>query len=79
MIHKYMPSCCFVIYNFVTISLVFQYFFPVLSVNTTIASSPFLSVPQDDNLMDVLQLLVAVMSEQPGSMVQAFDQRNGIR
>lgn len=36
-------------------------------------------VPQDDNLMDVLQLLVALMSEHPGSMSQAFDQRNGIR
>lgn len=36
-------------------------------------------VPQDDNLMDVLQLLVALMSEHPSSMVQAFDQRNGIR
>ncbi len=34
---------------------------------------------QDDNLMDVLQLLVALMSEHPGSMVQAFDQRSGIR
>lgn len=34
---------------------------------------------QDDNLMDVLQLLVALMSEHPSSMVQAFDQRNGIR
>ncbi|GAA6076627.1 lipopolysaccharide-responsive and beige-like anchor protein isoform X1, partial [Tachysurus ichikawai] len=29
--------------------------------------------------MDVLQLLVALMSEHPSSMVQAFDQRNGIR
>ncbi|XP_034087270.1 lipopolysaccharide-responsive and beige-like anchor protein isoform X3 [Gymnodraco acuticeps] len=38
-----------------------------------------LTMHEDDNLMDVLQLLVAVMSEQPGSMVQAFDQRNGIR
>lgn len=37
------------------------------------------SAPQDDNLMDVLQLLVALMSEHPGSMIQAFDQRNGIR
>uniref|UniRef100_A0A4W5MWR0 LPS responsive beige-like anchor protein n=1 Tax=Hucho hucho TaxID=62062 RepID=A0A4W5MWR0_9TELE len=34
---------------------------------------------QDDNLLDVLQLLVALMSEHHGSMVQAFDQRNGIR
>uniref|UniRef100_UPI003AAC2120 lipopolysaccharide-responsive and beige-like anchor protein isoform X1 n=1 Tax=Centroberyx gerrardi TaxID=166262 RepID=UPI003AAC2120 len=38
-----------------------------------------LTMHEDDNLMDVLQLLVAVMSEHPGSMVQAFDQRNGIR
>ncbi|KAJ4944891.1 hypothetical protein JOQ06_013430, partial [Pogonophryne albipinna] len=38
-----------------------------------------LTMHEDDNLMDVLQLLVAMMSEQPGSMVQAFDQRNGIR
>ncbi|XP_063739788.1 lipopolysaccharide-responsive and beige-like anchor protein isoform X2 [Eleginops maclovinus] len=38
-----------------------------------------LTMHEDDNLMDVLQLLVALMSEQPGSMVQAFDQRNGIR
>uniref|UniRef100_A0A667XCE1 LPS responsive beige-like anchor protein n=1 Tax=Myripristis murdjan TaxID=586833 RepID=A0A667XCE1_9TELE len=36
-------------------------------------------IMKDDNLMDVLQLLVALMSEHPGSMVQAFDQRNGIR
>lgn len=39
----------------------------------------FIYFSQDDNLMDVLQLLVALMSEHPGSMVQAFDQRNGIR
>uniref|UniRef100_A0A8C2I417 LPS responsive beige-like anchor protein n=1 Tax=Cyprinus carpio TaxID=7962 RepID=A0A8C2I417_CYPCA len=36
-------------------------------------------IMKDDNLMDVLQLLVALMSEHPISMVQAFDQRNGIR
>uniref|UniRef100_A0A672LSW3 Neurobeachin n=1 Tax=Sinocyclocheilus grahami TaxID=75366 RepID=A0A672LSW3_SINGR len=36
-------------------------------------------IMKDDNLMDVLQLLVALMSEHPSSMVQAFDQRNGIR
>ncbi|XP_007902212.1 lipopolysaccharide-responsive and beige-like anchor protein isoform X1 [Callorhinchus milii] len=34
---------------------------------------------QDDNLMDVLQLLVALMAEHPGSMIPAFDQRNGMR
>ncbi|MFT7815131.1 lipopolysaccharide-responsive and beige-like anchor protein [Arapaima gigas] len=33
----------------------------------------------DNNLMDVLQLLVALMAEHPGSMVPGFDQRNGIR
>uniref|UniRef100_A0A8C8A2H6 Neurobeachin n=1 Tax=Oryzias sinensis TaxID=183150 RepID=A0A8C8A2H6_9TELE len=36
-------------------------------------------IMKDENLMDVLQLLVALMSEHPGSMIQAFDQRNGIR
>ncbi|XP_036095670.1 lipopolysaccharide-responsive and beige-like anchor protein isoform X4 [Molossus molossus] len=34
---------------------------------------------EDDNLMDVLQLLVALMSEHPNSMIPAFDQRNGLR
>uniref|UniRef100_A0A8C7D1V8 LPS responsive beige-like anchor protein n=1 Tax=Oncorhynchus kisutch TaxID=8019 RepID=A0A8C7D1V8_ONCKI len=38
-----------------------------------------LTMHEDDNLMDVLQLLVALMSEHHGSMVQAFDQRNGVR
>ncbi|XP_055077240.1 lipopolysaccharide-responsive and beige-like anchor protein isoform X3 [Periophthalmus magnuspinnatus] len=38
-----------------------------------------LTLHEDDNLMDVLQLLVALMSESPASMAQAFDQRNGIR
>uniref|UniRef100_A0A8C5DJA5 LPS-responsive vesicle trafficking, beach and anchor containing n=1 Tax=Gouania willdenowi TaxID=441366 RepID=A0A8C5DJA5_GOUWI len=38
-----------------------------------------LTMHEDDNLMDVLQLLVALMSEHPESMVQAFDQRNGVR
>ncbi|CAN9510262.1 unnamed protein product [Ophioblennius macclurei] len=38
-----------------------------------------LTMHEDDNLMDVLQLLVALMSEHPGPMVQAFDQRNGVR
>uniref|UniRef100_A0A3B3TQH5 LPS responsive beige-like anchor protein n=1 Tax=Poecilia latipinna TaxID=48699 RepID=A0A3B3TQH5_9TELE len=38
-----------------------------------------LTMHEDENLMDVLQLLVALMSEHPGTMVQAFDQRNGIR
>ncbi|XP_055738249.1 neurobeachin-like [Salvelinus fontinalis] len=34
---------------------------------------------KDDNIHDVLQLLVALMSEHPASMIPAFDQRNGIR
>ncbi|KAG5848455.1 hypothetical protein ANANG_G00098630 [Anguilla anguilla] len=38
-----------------------------------------LTMHEDDNLIDVLQLLVAVMSEQPGSMVPTFDRCNGIR
>lgn len=41
--------------------------------------SYLLTMHEDENLMDVLQLLVALMSEHPGTMVQAFDQRNGIR
>lgn len=39
---------------------------------------PFCSL-QDENIHDVLQLLVALMSEHPASMIPAFDQRNGIR
>ncbi|XP_066242463.1 lipopolysaccharide-responsive and beige-like anchor protein isoform X4 [Saccopteryx leptura] len=38
-----------------------------------------LTMHEDDNLMDVLQLLVALMSEHPNSMIPAFDQRNGLR
>ncbi|XP_048470270.1 lipopolysaccharide-responsive and beige-like anchor protein isoform X2 [Rhincodon typus] len=38
-----------------------------------------LTMHEDDNLMDVLQLLVALMSEHPSSMIPAFDQRNGMR
>uniref|UniRef100_A0A9J7XWH7 Neurobeachin n=1 Tax=Cyprinus carpio carpio TaxID=630221 RepID=A0A9J7XWH7_CYPCA len=34
---------------------------------------------KDENLHDVLQLLVALMSEHPASMIPAFDKRNGIR
>ncbi|RLW00902.1 hypothetical protein DV515_00008523, partial [Chloebia gouldiae] len=37
------------------------------------------TIHEDDNLMDVLQLLVALMSEHPGSMIPAFDQRNGLQ
>uniref|UniRef100_A0A8C6LRG8 Neurobeachin n=1 Tax=Nothobranchius furzeri TaxID=105023 RepID=A0A8C6LRG8_NOTFU len=37
------------------------------------------SIPVDENIHDVLQLLVALMSEHPASMIPAFDQRNGIR
>ncbi|KAL0973092.1 hypothetical protein UPYG_G00198850 [Umbra pygmaea] len=38
-----------------------------------------LTMQEDDNIHDVLQLLVALMSEHPASMIPAFDQRNGIR
>nr|XP_055052929.1 neurobeachin isoform X1 [Misgurnus anguillicaudatus] len=38
-----------------------------------------LTMHEDENLHDVLQLLVALMSEHPTSMIPAFDQRNGIR
>ncbi|NXN99610.1 LRBA protein, partial [Rhinopomastus cyanomelas] len=38
-----------------------------------------LTIHEDDNLMDVLQLLVALISEHPGSMIPAFDQRNGLQ
>ncbi|KAF5899593.1 neurobeachin-like isoform X2, partial [Clarias magur] len=38
-----------------------------------------LTMNEDENLHDVLQLLVALMSEHPTSMIPAFDQRNGIR
>ncbi|KAG2465653.1 LRBA protein, partial [Polypterus senegalus] len=41
--------------------------------------SYLLTMHEDDNLIDVLQLLVALMSEQPSTMIPAFDQRNGIR
>ncbi|XP_029923119.1 neurobeachin [Myripristis murdjan] len=38
-----------------------------------------LTMHEDENLHDVLQLLVALMSEHPASMIPAFDQKNGIR
>ncbi|KAJ8275563.1 hypothetical protein COCON_G00073150 [Conger conger] len=38
-----------------------------------------LTMHEDDNIHDVLQLLVALMSEHPASMIPAFDQRSGIR
>ncbi|XP_048840018.1 neurobeachin a isoform X3 [Brienomyrus brachyistius] len=38
-----------------------------------------LTMHEDENIHDVLQLLVALMSEHPTSMIPAFDQRNGIR
>ncbi|ETE70830.1 Lipopolysaccharide-responsive and beige-like anchor protein, partial [Ophiophagus hannah] len=38
-----------------------------------------LTIHEDENLKDVLQLLVALMSEHPSSMIPAFDQRNGLR
>ncbi|CAG0882858.1 unnamed protein product [Darwinula stevensoni] len=34
---------------------------------------------EDENLHDMLQLLIALMSEHPASMVPAFDSKNGVR
>ncbi|XP_060594313.1 neurobeachin-like isoform X2 [Ruditapes philippinarum] len=34
---------------------------------------------EDDNLVDVLELLVSLMSEHPQSMVPAFDRKQGVR
>uniref|UniRef100_A0A8C1U4P4 Neurobeachin a n=1 Tax=Cyprinus carpio TaxID=7962 RepID=A0A8C1U4P4_CYPCA len=41
--------------------------------------SSYTLILKDENIHDVLQLLVALMSEHPASMIPAFDQRNGIR
>lgn len=35
--------------------------------------------PQDENLHDVLQMLISLMSEHPSSMVPAFDAKQGVR
>ncbi|XP_076332480.1 neurobeachin-like isoform X2 [Tachypleus tridentatus] len=37
------------------------------------------TVHEDENLHDVLQMLMALMSEHPASMVPAFDVKNGVR
>ncbi|GIY82268.1 neurobeachin [Caerostris extrusa] len=37
------------------------------------------TVHEDENLHDVLQMLMSLMSEHPASMVPAFDIKNGIR
>lgn len=34
---------------------------------------------QDENLHDVLQMLISLMSEHPSSMVPAFDAKQGVR
>lgn len=34
---------------------------------------------QDDNLHDVVQMLISLMSEHPSSMVPAFDAKHGVR
>ena len=38
-----------------------------------------LFVSQDENLNDVLDMSVNLMSEHPKAMVPAFDRRNGLR
>ncbi|XP_035708538.1 neurobeachin isoform X2 [Folsomia candida] len=37
------------------------------------------TVNEDDNLHDVLQMLISLMSEHPSSLVPAFDAKNGVR
>ncbi|VEN49009.1 unnamed protein product, partial [Callosobruchus maculatus] len=37
------------------------------------------TVHEDDNLHDVLQMLISLMSEHPSSMVPAFDAKSGVR
>jgi len=34
---------------------------------------------KDENLHDVLQMLISLMSEHPSSLVPAFDAKNGVR
>ncbi|XP_048826742.1 lipopolysaccharide-responsive and beige-like anchor protein [Brienomyrus brachyistius] len=41
--------------------------------------SHLLTLHEEDNLMDVLQLLVALMAEHPAHMVPAFQRQSGIR
>lgn len=36
-------------------------------------------VCEDENLHDVLQTLMSLMSEQPASMIPAFDVKHGVR
>lgn len=47
----------------------FIYFFTLNSI----------AYSQDDNLHDVLQMLISLMSEHPSSMVPAFDAKQGVR
>ncbi|KAI6078506.1 Neurobeachin isoform X4 [Aix galericulata] len=51
---------------------------PLNNINVD-KDKPYLYWIEDENIHDVLQLLVALMSEHPASMIPAFDQRNGIR
>lgn len=37
------------------------------------------TIHEDDNLHDVLQMLISLMSEHPSSMVPAFDSKCGVR
>jgi neurobeachin len=37
------------------------------------------TIHEDENLHDVLQMLISLMSEHPSSMVPAFDVKNGMR
>ena len=37
------------------------------------------TVHEDENLHDILQMLISLMSEHPSSLVPAFDVKNGVR
>lgn len=68
-------------YNFLFVLITFYASVPLgfPFLPSFVCSPDFAFSPQDENIHDVLQLLVALMSEHPASMIPAFDQRNGIR
>lgn len=49
------------------------------SDSTLRTSFKFFNHFQDENLHDVLQMLISLMSEHPSSMVPAFDAKQGVR
>lgn len=55
--------------------------FPTTMKNDNLSSAlfKFRDHFQDENLHDVLQMLISLMSEHPSSMVPAFDAKQGVR